>query len=239
MSFTFVVPKSVNVSARIGVNEVTIYGYTSPNSVVELENYLVYSKTYSDPNGFFKFSQILLPKNPPDLCLSATDLDYRHTVPVCIPPPPPIQYHTNIGPIILPPSLTLDQSSASGQSLPNSTVSLHFYQEKPSAPLLVKPANAFSLPLLQTTSDSLGNFSLNLPNIYSTNYRLFATVNYQDNSSPKSNTLSFSLPPIFNLYLLIPFVLTLIIFLFLLFLSRRHPKRYLPAIIKSWPALPF
>ncbi len=78
---------AVSVSSSIGENRVTIYGYTSPNSRVELSSPRVFAVTYSDPNGYFLFDKTLLPKNPSDLCLTSFDNNYRSTSPVCVPPP--------------------------------------------------------------------------------------------------------------------------------------------------------
>jgi hypothetical protein len=247
MSFDILIPKSVNISAQINENEVTIFGYTSPFAKVELENYQVYSQTYSDSTGYFKFNRTLLPKNPPDLCLSATDLDNRHTVPVCIPPPPSTQYHTDIGPIILPPSLTLDSATisthsdtalASGQSLPNAPITIHFYQTQTNAPLLPLPASAFSLPRLTLNTDTQGHFSFSLPTIYSSRYRFFATTT----DSPKSTTLNYRLPGFFYLYYLsYLFIFLLAIILFFFFKRRRKTNRtpLLPSVpFLFLPSLP-
>lgn len=252
MSFSLVVPKSVTVSAQIGENEVTIFGYTSPQSKVELENYQVYSQTYSDSTGYFKFNRTLLPKNPPDLCLSSTDLDNRRTVPVCIPPPPSTQYHTDIGPVILPPSLTLDSASikvhsdtalASGQSLPNAPVTIHFYQTQINAPLLPavafgvggpRPVAAFSLPVFTIQTDVDGRFSFSLPTIYSSRYRFFATTT----DSPKSTTLNYRLPGFFYLYYLSYLFIFLLAIILFFFFRHRHSNRkpLLPSV--PFPFLP-
>lgn len=236
--------KSVYISASIGENEVTINGYTSPESRVELTSSRVYALTFADSTGYYEFKKTLLPKNPSDLCLIATDDAGRHSSPVCIPPPPATNYHTNIGPIILPPTISVDADNirpgstalASGQSLKNSPIEIYFYKVNDKAPAFAKAAHAYSLPVFQSISDNSGNFSFNLPTAYSSNYRLFATVKYQDDSSPKSNTLTYALPSLWYLFWLqynrlivlsILFFFTLIIFFYLLFQSRHRP-RYLP-----------
>ena len=94
---------SVNISASIGENEVTIFGYTSPNSKVELTGIDIYSLDYSDNSGYFEFNKLVLPKNPSELCLQSKDDSNRSSSLVCVPPPPATNYHTDIGPIILPP----------------------------------------------------------------------------------------------------------------------------------------
>jgi len=267
------VSDSTVVTASIDQNRVTIYGYTSPNSRVELSNPQVFSVTYSDPNGYFIFDKTLLPKvELSDLCLSSFDNDSRQTTPTCFPPPPATNYSTNIGPILLSPTISLEKDQidpnstviTSGQAIPNSQVSISFYKVTDTAkafslfPDLIafikpKQALAYSLPSVTATTDEFGNFSLNLPTAYSSNYRLYASTKFNDNYSPKSNTLIYILPSLFYLFLqqypfvkyLIPLlIIALIITFYLLHLqkNRRHKfplaiRNYFPAILNSNPSL--
>ncbi|MFA4826653.1 MAG: hypothetical protein WC596_00110 [Candidatus Shapirobacteria bacterium] len=251
LSLLLLSPKPVSITASIPESDATIYGYTSPSSQVELTSVNAYAKTISNNSGYFEFNRLILPRNVSDLCFSATDDNHRLSYPVCVPPPPSTNYHTNIGPLILPPTLTLDTPSAkplstvasSGQSLPNSTVKIHFYQAS-HAPNFPKSVAAFSLPSLDVTTDSLGNFSFSLPTSYATNYRLFTTVNYQSQSSPNSNTLTLFLPSLLylfwlqNRYLIISlafFIPTLTFFFYLIYVYYLHPKtiRYLPFLYQK------
>lgn len=262
------VERPIVVSASIGENIVTIYGFTSPFSRVELSSPRVFAFTYSNDSGAFAFNKTLLPKNPSDLCLSSIDDNYRRTFPVCIPPPPPTNYHTDIGPIILSPTLTLDTDMikpnsttvASGQSLPNSKIEIYLYQVNSNAlvfPWLSQaltkinhPIYAFSLPHYSLTADHKGNYSFNLPTAYSSNYRLYSTAKYLDQQSPKSNTLTYVLPSLFSLFwqqnswLIITlsiFVLTLFLFFYLIYIYylAKPTVSYLPAIFSFPLAKPF
>lgn len=237
---------NVHVSAAIEDSRVTIYGFTSPNSKVELSNPKIYSQTYSRDNGYFEFNRLILPKNPGELCLLAVDDSNRQTNPVCIPPPPPVNYLTDIGPIVLPPTITIDSdkvkvdstTAASGQSIPLSTVNIYIYQEESKPVLAPKPVQAFGLPIFSTTTDKDGNYSLSIPTIYSSSYRLFSTVNFITSPSPKSNTIFYQLPQSFNLFIIIPiFVFSLLLFMYLLFFYfQKNHHRYLPAIY-SYPLM--
>jgi len=229
------IASSTSVTASIGQNRITINGYTSPKSRVELSSPRVFAVTYSDSTGYFIFDKTLLPKNPSDLCLISIDENYRHTTPICIPPPPATNYQTNTGPILLPPTISLENDTinpnstvlTSGQTIPNSKISLHFYKVNDSAAAFPKEVQAYSLPSITITTDPNGNFSLNLPTAYSSNYRLYASTQFNDNYSPKSNTLVYILPSLFYLFLqqnqyliyFLPlFLFTLIIFTYLLHL---------------------
>lgn len=220
---------SVTISARIPANTVTLFGYTSPNSRIELSSTKTFAVTYSQSNGYFIFDQITLPRPSQDLCLTSQDESNRLSNPVCIPEPPKNNSYTEIGPILLSPTLSLDLKNqySSGQSIPNSNIQIYLYQQ--SSPFsIVKTVQAFSLPILNTQTDSQGNYSLNLPNTVATNYRLFTTTQFLDTSSPKSNTLLYHPDyTIFYLYFLIP-ILLIALSLFFIFKKTRH--RFLPAI---------
>ncbi len=249
---------STTVTASIGENRVTIFGYTSPNSRVELSSPKVFAVTYSNPEGYFIFDKAILPRNPSDLCLISFDNHGRTTSPTCIPPPPLYNYHTDIGPILLPPTISLENNQidpnstviSSGQAIPTSTVSINFYKVNNSGQSFPKEAQAYSLPPLTASTDILGNFSLNLPTAYSSDYRLYASTKFKDNYSPKSNTIIYFLPSFFSLflqkypflYILIPLtviILNILCTYFYLKPDLRYlgPKTYLPAIANYFPVV--
>lgn len=222
--------ESVEISANIPASTVTIFGYTSPNSRVELSSSKAFAVTYSQSDGYYVFDHIILPRHSQDLCLTSLDESNRLNNPTCISEPPLYNNFTSIGPILLSPTLSLDLQNqySSGQSIPNSTIKLYLYQED-SPFSLIKKVEAFSIPILETKTDSQGNYSLNLPNTVATNYRIFSTAIHLDANSPKSNTLLYH-PNYFIslLYLLIPlFIIILSIF----FIFKKARRRFLPALI--------
>lgn len=251
---------TVSVSGSVGVNEVTIYGYTSPNSRVELTSANVYSLDYSDDSGYYEFTKTILPKNySSELCLQSKDNSGRSSSLICVPSPPNTNYHTDIGPIVLPPTVSLEQSNinpnstvtSSGQTIPKSTVTVYFYKVNDSAQSFPKSVLAYSLPKIETTTDENGNYSINLPTAYSSNYRLYTSVKYNDNFSPKSNTLLYTMPSLFWLFLqqhaylivLLPiFIFSLLLFFILLFLNSqtfyRFKQSLYPLVIRNfYPAI--
>lgn len=240
----------VSVSASIGENEVTIFGYTSPDSRVELTGINIYSLTFSDTNGYFEYNKIILPKNPSELCLQSKDDSGRSSTIVCVPPPPATNYHTDIGPIILPPTVSLEQDKinpnstviTSGQSIPDSLLTVFFYKVDDGAKSFPKAALAYSLPPLKTTTDKSGNYSLNLPTAYSSNYRLYTSVEFDNSNSPKSNTLLYFMPKQYSYIMIYIFAFTLILFFGLLLFNSStiyhlKSKLYLPALRISYPAI--
>ena len=220
----------VNVSANIPASTVTIFGYTSPNSRVELSSSKAFAVTYSQSDGYYAFDRIILPRHSQDLCLTSLDESNRLNNPTCISEPPIYNNFTSIGPILLSPTITLDLQNqySSGQSIPNSIVKLYLYQQD-SPFSLIKKVEAFSIPVIETQSDSQGNYSINLPSTVATNYRIFSTAIHLDANSPKSNTLLYH-PSYFIslLYLLIPLF---IIILSLFFIFKKARRRFLPAVI--------
>jgi len=222
--------ESVKVSANIPASTVTIFGYTSPNSRVELSSAKAFAVTYSQNNGYYIFDRINLPRHSQDLCLTSLDESNRLNNPTCISEPPIYNNFTSIGPILLSPTITLDLQNqySSGQSIPNSTIKLYLYQQDfPFS--FIKKVEAFSIPVIETQSDADGNYSLNLPSTVATNYRIFSTAIHLNANSPKSNTLLYR-PNYFIplLYLLIPLF---IIIISLFFIFKKARRRFLPALI--------
>jgi len=255
---TFTDSPSVSVSAAIDENEVTIFGYTSPNSKVELTGINIYSLDYSDDTGYFRFNSLVLPRNSSELCLQSKDDSNRSSSLICTPPPPSTNYHTDIGPIVLPPTVSLEQDNinpnstviSSGQSIPKSTITVYFYKVDDSAQSFPRPVEAYSLPKIETTTDEKGNYNINLPTAYSSNYRLYTSVTYDNNFSPKSNTLLYTMPSLYWLFLqqhaylmvLIPiFIFSLILFFILIFIQTGHRPisivHFFPALRTSYPAI--
>jgi hypothetical protein len=114
-----------NISASVEETRVTIYGFTCPDCKVEINNPYIYAVTQSNEKGYFRFYKTIIPKKYSDICIFSIDKNNIQTMPVCIPPPPSSKYHTDIGPIILPPSVSLEESSAFGYTIPNSPVNVH------------------------------------------------------------------------------------------------------------------
>lgn len=220
--------KSVSIQAEIPENTVTIFGYTSPSSRVELGSAKAFAVTYSQSDGYFIFDHIILPKHPQDYCLTSTDESFRQNQATCLPEPPLTNSYTEIGPVLLPPTISLDlsQNFSSGQSIPNTTIKVYLYQQSSNFKL-IKNANAFSIPIIETKTDSQGNYSLSIPDTSPTNYRLFSVVNYLESDSPKSNTLLYH-PPSSNFFLYIIFIF-LALFLFY-FIFKKSRRRFLPAL---------
>jgi hypothetical protein len=112
----------ITISAQVPANTITIFGYTSPDSRVELNSSKAYAVTYSQSDGYFIFDHLTIPRMSQDLCLTSQDESNRLSNPVCIPEPPLANSYTEIGPILLSPTLSLDLQNqySSGQSIPNS-----------------------------------------------------------------------------------------------------------------------
>jgi hypothetical protein len=215
--------KDVQVSASIEETKITIFGFTCPKCKVELSNPYTYAITYSDDKGYYIFNKLIIPKKFSDLCLTTIDKNNNHSAPNCIAPPPVTKYSTDIGPVLLSPSIKLTKDTASGESFPNSPLNIHLF----------KQAHAYSLPIITTSTDEKGHYEINIPNQYQSNFRLYTTANYQNNNSPRSNTLIYHLP-ISNeywLYIFLPILIILLTFLFHWILKKHF------STIKSWPAL--
>ncbi len=255
----------VSISASIGSPILKLWGYGAPNSRVELSGDKVSDFTYTKVDGYFEFSKTYLPQATdifyPELCLTEIDQTGRATTPTCIPRLLATKDSYNIGPVILPPTLSLTegvidttaQSGASGITIPNSEVRVVLAEDNKNLRLtnfnLVKPVLAYYIPNYTIKSDSQGHFSFNMPGVNPNGWRVFVFTHYSEEArSPKSNTLKFviispTVSAIGNIWTFIlslftlPSLIILEIVVILLifvgaFLNRRDRKKVSPNTIK-------
>jgi hypothetical protein len=197
----------VTISASLGEPVLKLWGYGAPNSRVEMNGNEVSDFTYSKSDGYYEFLRAFLPAPNdlyyPELCLTGIDREGRATSPTCIPALPSNQFSYDIGPVILPPTLSLEsgtttpmtQIEANGITIPNSEVKIILAEDKGRSLVdfsIVKTAEAYYIPDYTVKSDNQGYFSFNMPDTSSDSWRVFAITNYsQGATSPKSNTLTF------------------------------------------------
>ena len=198
----------VRISVSLGQPILRLWGYGPSDSRIELTGNGVSDFTYAGTNGYFEFAKTFLPAPTdffyPELCLTAIDLTGRATPPTCIPPLPVMKFDYDIGPVILPPTISLGagstaeltQTEASGITIPNSEVKIVLAEGGGAGNLaefsIVRLARAYYIPDYTIKSDSRGHFSFNMPAVNPDNWRVFAVTNYsQGATSPKSNTLTF------------------------------------------------
>ena len=201
---------STEVFLSIGEYRFTLFGYTSPQALVTFLGMGIFDQTYADNNGYFIFKNRFSPFSPREACLTAQDQLGRLSSPLCL-PPFPTNYNVEIGPVIMPPTISLDKNNyyvgdrviLSGQTVPNTQVNLSmFTQTSPRIPLrdsplfsLIKQVEAYSLPKIEIKSDEKGNFSITLPSSSPQTFRLFVKTNYLENSSPESRKLTLKILP--------------------------------------------
>jgi hypothetical protein len=208
-SVSAVYTSDVNVSALIGgEGTFSLYGYTSPDSTVSISSQGIYDETRSDNTGYFLFIKKPTSLFQQDLCLSVQDNLGRISTPICIPSLPSGD-NIVIGPIILPPTVSLNTGSLfigeepilSGQTIPNTNVKLSLFTDTNKArefialKNFVKPVEAYTIPRINIISDSKGNYSVALPSSQVNYYRMFVQSIFQESYSPKSNTLHLNILP--------------------------------------------
>lgn len=204
----------VKVSAFVGEFRFSLWGYTSPNALVSFSGQGIYEETQSDKTGYFEFKNRFSPFSPNEACLQAKDKTGRLTSPVCL-PPFPVKTNVSIGPVIMPPTLSLDKNEyfvgdevvLKGETLPKSKIVLSMFN-KPNKTLnllsfknFIKPVEAFSLPKIEIQSDEKGNFSVGLPSSQAETFRLFSQVRYQDTNSQNSLTLTLKIKDLWMIIL--------------------------------------
>lgn len=187
----------VTVSAFIGQFRFTITGYTSPFATVTIEGQGIYAETVADANGLFTFSDQFSPLSPREACLTAIDTDGRISNPLCL-PPFAVHKDVRIGPIILPPTVSLTQPAIAideyggitGKGVPDSTVDIDLY-----------PQNKADKVSLTTTTDQGGNYSLTVPTEHENTMHVYSQNTFLEFISDKSNTLTVNVAPIWKLIL--------------------------------------
>ncbi len=202
----------VKNSVSIGEFRFSLYGYTSPLAQVTFEGLGIFDQTTADDQGYFQFNNRFSPFSSREACLSSKDQFGRLSSPVCL-PPFPVNYNVSIGPVIMPPTVSLDKQDyfmgdeviLSGQAVPNSEVNLAMFTNNNQSllsmiyhlsSLIIKPVEAFSFPQLNITSDSKGNFSINLPSSGPEKFRLFAQTDFKKSVSPNSIKLNLEILPV-------------------------------------------
>ncbi|WKZ25537.1 MAG: hypothetical protein QY322_04115 [bacterium] len=188
---------------RYSDNSLIIYGFGPIKSKVFLKGFGVSEETVSDETGLFVFNRIYsLTLTYPELCVQATDDLGRVTQPTCIPSlPGNSSIPLEVGPILLSPTVSLSKNRVvegqdaiiTGKTTPNTLVNLFVSKSNDLSKLsFVSEVNAYSLPVVNTTSDDEGKFEISLPTGTKAEYRMFASTKYGENLSAKSNTLTFA-----------------------------------------------
>lgn len=191
----------------------SLFGYTSPQALVNLDGRDFRYQTWSDTDGYFIFKSRPAGQLPLEACLTSQDQLGRISKPVCLPPlSQNYDYNVEIGPIILPPTVSLNKPIANetyfidneiiltGQTIPNTNVNLAMFTQNKDSTVahwldsdIVQPVEAFSFPNFEARADNGGNFSILLPSSSSKTFRLFAQTNFRGYRSPESFALQLDI----------------------------------------------
>ncbi|VVA44585.1 conserved hypothetical protein [Candidatus Roizmanbacteria bacterium] len=237
--------QSANIENSVSIGEFrfSLFGYTSPYALVTFEGMGIFDQTTANNVGFFTFNNRFSPFSKREACLSSKDQFGRLSSPVCL-PPFPVNYNVSIGPVIMPPTVSLDkkdyfmgdQVMLSGQAVPSTDVKLSIFGDvgKKSRLALIKSVEAFTFPGLTAKSDDKGNFSVNLPSSTPNKFRLFGQTDFKKSVSPNSVKLSLDILPVwmiivkfflFLFSLLKPRLLEILIFaeiIYIVYVIRSH-----------------
>lgn len=191
----------------------SIYGYGPAGANIKMTGVGVLETTETDANGYFEFVNPPFPTflaymmgdYYPELCFQATDTHNLLSKPVCIPALAKKAFSPKVGPVILPPTLSVSdgitiketQLTALGSTLPNSEVIIFVAKKAGRNQFkLVGEVSAFYLPIYKVRSDQNGNYEFSLPTNVSDEWKIFAAAVFQGSPSPKSNTLTYYIKPV-------------------------------------------
>lgn len=261
VSATIVGPSPIPTPTSAPVKFI-IYGYGPTQSSVYLTGIGASEETKTDSSGYFEFSNLTFPTllsvNQgyfyPELCLYAIDDEGRLTSTTCIPPMPFNVSTQAVGPFLLSPTLALSKGSlykgdisyATGRTIPNTVVEIHFTRENKKYILNIIPdVSAYSLPIYQIESDDDGYFEFSLPTNTEDNWKIFSSINFIGSQSPLSNVLSFSInpllykivnyykqvsfyikPTLFNIILILEIFTIFFLIYFALYLNKKYERLY-------------
>lgn len=204
------VGSTITQTARIGqVGLNRLYGWGPPKIKVTVTGIGVSESVYSQADGYWEFVNLYLPRPVystleqdfyfPEICIQAFDGNLA-TQPSCIPSYLAEELPKEIGPVLLSPILTIEESNAPvgqqvvayGKTTPNSKVTISLAnQDKPSFFRFVRQVNAYFVPTYEISANELGNFEFNLPTESHEAWKVYATSEVVGGNSPKSTSLDF------------------------------------------------
>jgi len=128
---------NIENSVSIGEFRFSLYGYTSPKAQVTFEGLGIFDQITADDKGYFQFNNRFSPFSQREACLSSKDQFGRLSSPLCL-PPFPVNYNISIGPVVMPPTVSLDKKDyfmgdeviLSGQAVPNTEVKLSVFTKE-------------------------------------------------------------------------------------------------------------
>ncbi|MCL4338103.1 hypothetical protein M1271_00260 [Patescibacteria group bacterium] len=241
-----------SVTADIAAKtDIRLFGYTAANSIVQATSIRVFAQVSSDRTGYFVIDPLPISQEAKEICVTTIDSEKRSGFPTCI-SLPDSNKPTEIGPLLLSPTLSLSQGSilqsgkalASGRTIPSSEVVLSFFAVPNSslsekltgaiASTFIPDVEAADLPLLTSVSDQKGFFSINLPTSKAVGYRLFAKAYFKKDPTPKSSTLAFTITPYSEYWLRNVLPILLFLLLLVILLAFGAYKEYKTHKLRKW-----
>ena len=207
---TLTVGTQVTQSATIGQVALNrLYGWGAPNIKITVSGIGVSATTTSQPNGYWEFINLYLPRPTysalggglyfPEICVQGFENEVA-TQPSCIPAYLAEDLPEEVGPVLLSPTLTVENSYAelgaqvlaSGRTTPNSTVYINLANEnRVNFFSIVRQVSAYYVPSYEIKADDRGYYEFNLPSESPDSWKIYATAEILGAPSPKSTTLDF------------------------------------------------
>lgn len=200
----------ISNTATVGqVTTLTIFGYATKYALVFLESNSNLGTTVAKEDGEFRFSNISVPKDTREICLSYTDRFGNNSATTCI-PFSESYYGYSIGPVVLSPTITLVESIKDlgeeiivrGASIPNQPVRLYSFSDKIATfTSFLSPRKVYAIPPIETVADESGQYEYAIKTEDAQEIRLYTASSLDDLSSDKSTALKAEILPFWVIYL--------------------------------------
>jgi hypothetical protein len=178
----------------------SLFGYTSSYATVNLEGIDLALQTQADKKGYFEFLNFSAPSSIAEFCLNNIDTENLASPPLCVSAP---KENTNqkYGPYLLPPTIKVISSSdqenrtnvVAGKTIPGTSVLINAFSDQQNSLTFIKSAYATNKKVLKVKTSSDGTYTTDLNIQEPGTVRFFSQSTYQNQKTPKSNTLSISL----------------------------------------------
>ncbi|KXK07703.1 MAG: hypothetical protein UZ21_OP11001000925 [Microgenomates bacterium OLB22] len=201
---------SISNTATVGAtSSVSLFGYATKYALVTLESNINIGTTMAKEDGEFRFSNVSIPHNTSEICLSYTDSSGNTSSSTCV-PFSETYYGYSIGPIVLSPTITLleavkdvgEAMEIQGWAIPNQPVRLYTFSDNiVTWGSFLAPHKVHAIPPIETVADEHGHYTYSFKSETAQAVRIYTASSINNLSSDKSPALKADILPFYVIYI--------------------------------------